>query len=129
MNRTDVQAWLDRYVEAWGANDATLIGALFTDDVVYRYRPWDSDRSTLNGRDAVVSSWLAEPDEPGTWKASYEAYAVDGDRAVAAGISDYPGRGETYHNCFLLRFGSDGRCAEFTEFWVRRPTDAPPPTE
>lgn len=123
MNRTDVQAWLDRYIEAWASNDAKLIGDLFTDDVVYRYRPWDSDRSTVNGREAVVASWLDEPDEPGTWTAHYEPYAIEGDRAVAVGISDYPGRegGEKYHNCFLLRFGPDGRCAEFTEFWFQYP--------
>lgn len=126
MNRSDVQAWLDRYVEAWAANDPKLIGDLFTDDVVYRYRPWDSERSTMRGRDAVVKSWLEEPDEPGTWKASYEPYAVDGDRAVAIGTSDYPGRdgGPIYYNCFLLRFVPDGRCAEFTEYWFERPKEA-----
>jgi len=123
MNRMEVQAWLDRYVEAWATYDAKLIGDLFTDDVVYRYRPWDSERTTVNGRDAVVSSWLENRDEPGTWTARYEPYAVEGDRAAAVGISDYPEQegGETYHNCFLLRFGSDGRCAEFTELWMLLP--------
>lgn len=123
MHRDEVQAWLDRYVEAWAANDAGVIGDLFTEDVVYRYRPWDSDRTTLHGRDAVVASWLEDPDEPGTWTAHYRPYAVEGDRAAAVGVSEYPGRedGETYHNCFLLRFGPDGRCAEFTEFWILQP--------
>lgn len=127
MKRDDVQAWLNRYIEAWVANDARLIGDLFTEDVIYRYRPWDSERTTMRGREAVVASWLAETDEPGSWSARYEPYAVEGDRAVAVGISDYPGEdgAPLFHNCFLLRFAPDGRCAEFTEFWIEHPKDVP----
>ena len=65
---------------------------------------------------------LAEADEPDSWEAHYEPYAVEGDRAVAVGQSHYgetptaPER--TYHNAYLLRFGPDGRCAEFHEFYM-----------
>ena len=122
MNRTDVQTWLDRYVEAWRANEAGPIEALFTDDAVYSYRPWDSDEHTIRGRDAIVASWLEEPDAPEAWDAHYEPYAVDGDRAVAVGWSRYAPTGDdperTYHNAYLLRFAPDGRCAEFHEFYM-----------
>ena len=122
MNRTDVQTWLDRYVEAWRANEAGPSEALFTDDAVYSYRPWDSDEHTLRGRDAIVASWLEEPDAPEAWDAHYEPYAVDGDSAVAVGWSRYAPTGDdperTYHNAYLLRFAPDGRCAEFHEFYM-----------
>jgi ketosteroid isomerase-like protein len=122
MNRTDVQTWLDRYVEAWRANEAGPIEALFTDDAVYSYRPWDSDEHTLRGRDAIVASWLEEPDAPEAWDAHYEPFAVDGDRAVAVGWSRYAATGDdperTYHNAYLLRFAPDGRCEEFHEFYM-----------
>ena len=122
MNRTDVQTWLDRYVEAWRANEAGPIEALFTDDAVYGYRPWDSDEHTMHGRDAIVTSWLEEPDAPASWDAHYEPYAVEGDRAVAVGWSRYAPNGDdperTYHNAYLLRFAPDGRCAEFHEFYM-----------
>ena len=122
MNRTDVQTWLDRYVEAWRANEAGPIEALFTDDAVYSYRPWDSDEHTLRGRDAIVASWLEEPDAPEAWDAHYEPFAVDGDSAVAVGWSRYAPTGDeperTYHNAYLLRFAPDGRCAEFHEFYM-----------
>jgi ketosteroid isomerase-like protein len=122
MNRTDVQTWLDRYVEAWRANEAGPIEALFTDDAVYSYRPWDSDEHTIRGRDAIVASWLEEPDAPEAWDAHYEPFAVDGDRAVAVGWSRYAPTGDdperTYHNAYLLRFAPDGRCAEFHEFYM-----------
>ena len=122
MTRVDVQAWLDRYVEAWRANERGPIEALFTDDAVYSYRPWDSDEMTRIGRDAIVTGWLDDQDEPGSWEAHYEPYAVEGDRAVAVGWSryaptaDHPER--TFHNAYLLRFASDGRCASFHEFYM-----------
>ena len=122
MNGDDVQNWLDRYIAAWRANDAGLIGELFSEDAVYGYRPWDSEENTVRGRDAIVASWLEEPDAPGSWDAAYEPYAVEGDRAVAVGWSRYDPSGEDpermYHNAYLLRFAADGRCAEFHEFYM-----------
>ena len=35
MNRSDVQVWLGRYVEAWRSNDRATIESLFTEDAVY----------------------------------------------------------------------------------------------
>jgi len=122
MDKTAVQDWLDRYVAAWRANDAAPIAELFSEDVVYAYRPWESDEHTVRGRDAVVASWLEDTDEPNAWDAHYEPYAVDGDRAVAVGWSRYAASAEsperTYHNAYLLRFDADGRCAEFHEYYM-----------
>lgn len=123
MNRSDVQTWLDRYVEAWRANEAAPIETLFTDEAVYSYRPWDSDEHTFRGRAAIVDSWLDDTDAPGSWDAHYEPYAVEGDRAVAVGWSKYAADGDeperTYHNAYLIRFAPDGRCAEFHEFYMQ----------
>lgn len=122
MDRSDLQAWLDRYVHAWRTNEPGPIEALFTEDVVYRWRPYPSYRAA-HGIAAVVEAWLGDTrDEPGSWEASYDAFAVDGDRAVATGVSRYfahAGEPErTYHNVFLMRFARDGRCAEFTEVYM-----------
>jgi ketosteroid isomerase-like protein len=122
MTHDDVQAWLDGYVAAWRDNEAETIGRLFSDDVSYRYQPYEEP---VIGREAVVADWLREPDAPGSWSASYAPYAVDGDRAVAVGESRYlreDGSVRTvFHNVFLLRFDADGRCTEFTEYWRERP--------
>jgi len=122
MNRSDVQAWLDRYVEAWRANEPGPIEALFTEDVVYRWRPYES-HPAAHGIAAVVEAWLDDTrDDAETWEASYEPYAVDGDRTVAVGFSHYFATADqperTYHNVFLMRFAPDGRCAEFTELYM-----------
>ncbi len=122
MTRDDVQRWLDAYVEAWRTYDPASVGALFSEDVRYRYQPY---RDPTVGRDALVAEWLEDPDPAGSWSASYAPYAVDGDRAVAVGESTYlhdDGSVRTlFYNVWLLRFDADGRCAEFTEYWRERP--------
>jgi SnoaL-like domain len=131
MDTESVAAWLDRYVEAWLTYDRGQIEALFAEGVEYRYHPYDEP---IVGRNEVVKSWLGESevdtaserDQPGTYEASYRPVAVDGDVAVAIGTSTYrdqPG-GEVvrvYDNCYLIRFDQAGRCAEFTEWYMKRP--------
>ncbi|HET7521562.1 MAG TPA: nuclear transport factor 2 family protein [Candidatus Limnocylindria bacterium] len=122
MDRAAVQAWLDRYVEAWRANSREPIAALFSDDVVYRFAPY-GEKNERRGLEAVVDEWLREPDAPESWEAHYEPFAVDGDRAVATGWSSYAATesdgARRYQNVFLMRFTPDGRCAEFTELYMR----------
>jgi ketosteroid isomerase-like protein len=130
MLREDVDRWLDAYVEAWKSYDRGQIEALFAEDITYRYHPADD---AIEGRAAVVESWLGEGDhpdastrdEPGTFDAAYRAVAVEGDVAVATGISSYrerPGGAvvRVYDNCFVMQFDSEGRCREFTEWFMQR---------
>jgi hypothetical protein len=120
MTREDVDRWLERYVVAWRSYDREAIGDLFSEDASYRYHPYDAE--AVEGRGAIVDLWLEDRDEPGSWEASYEAYAVEGDRAVAVGTSSYAS-GDVYDNVYLLRFDDDGRCAEFTEWFMKRPAE------
>jgi ketosteroid isomerase-like protein len=125
MTHDDVQDWLDRYVSGWRTSAAEAIGALFAEDAEYRYHPWDEP---VRGREAIVRDWVAPEgdastrDQPDSWDAQYEPYAVDGDRAVATGWSRYFATGDTpeklYHNVYLLEFDGDGRCRSFTEFFM-----------
>jgi ketosteroid isomerase-like protein len=115
------QRWLTSYVDAWGTYDAAAIGDLFSEDVEYRYHPWDEP---VRGRAALVENWLADRDEPDTWSAEYRPWLVAGHDAVAVGVSRYFTPDGTvdreYHNVFLCRFDRDGRCREFTEIFLRR---------
>ena len=115
--RADVDAWLERYVAAWKSYDGAEIEALFGEDARYRYHPWDDP---VVGREAIADTWLEDRDEPGSFDASYECYAAEGDRAVAVGTSSYA-RGDVYDNAYLRRFDPDGRCSEFTEWFMKRP--------
>jgi ketosteroid isomerase-like protein len=131
VDKADVDRWLDAYVSAWKSYDRDEVAALFAEDVRYRYHPYDDP---IEGRDAVVESWLGEGehpgastrDTPGTYDATYRAVAVDGNVAVATGSSSYsdePGGPvrRVYDNCFVMRFDAAGRCSEFTEWFIQRP--------
>jgi ketosteroid isomerase-like protein len=41
VERGDAQVWRNRYIAAWLSFDANDGTALFTEDVVYRYHPYD----------------------------------------------------------------------------------------
>jgi len=122
MDEAQAQEWLDRYVDGWRRGDREQIGNLFSEGVSYRYHPYDEP---VLGRQAVVQSWLEDWDPKEPWQAEYAVYAVDGARVVATGSSrymeyrDHPER--LYHNVFLLEFDQEGRCREFTEFFVMQP--------
>ncbi len=131
MDQVAAQDWLDRYVAAWLSYEPSAIGALFSEDVAYRYHPYDDP---IRGRAAVVASWLGESasddastrDDAGTYEASYSPVAVDGDVVVATGRSTYrevPGGPvvRVYENCFVMRFDSAGLCRDFTEYYIQRP--------
>lgn len=124
IDREAVDRWLGDYVAAWKSYDRDAILALFAENVDYRYRPYGDE---ITGRDAVASSWLDDdPDDPGTYDADYRVIAVDGEIAVATGTSTYvkePGGpvDKVYDNCFVIRFDENGRCAEFTEWFMQRP--------
>jgi len=126
------QSWLNAYLAAWLSYDPDAIAALFSDDVAYRYHPYDEP---VVGREAVVASWLgADPsdgastrDAPGTYEAEYAPVAVAGDTVVATGSSRYRDTPDgpvvrVYDNCFVMRFDDEGRCREFTEWYLRRPS-------
>jgi ketosteroid isomerase-like protein len=117
-----VAAWLDGYSQAWGTYDPEQIGALFSEDAVYWYNPFDDP---VRGRDAIVADWLKDRDEAGTYEGAYRPVLVAGDQAVARGYSRYLNTNSTvrdeYDNLFLLRFDADGRCAEFREWYMPKP--------
>jgi ketosteroid isomerase-like protein len=123
VDRLAVSRWLTAYVDAWKTYDRDKIADLFTEDAAYRYDPYDDP---VRGRDAIVQSWLEDPDEPGTFDARYEPVAVDGDVAVAVGMSSYRDASglidRVYDNIFVVRFDDDGRCREFTEWYMKRPS-------
>ena len=123
MDRNHFAVWLDAYVEAWRSNDSTAIARLFSEKARYFYGPYGEP---VVGRDAIVASWLDNPDAPSSWQAAYAPLAIDGDVLVATGESIYyepDGKIERtrYSNIFVCRFDPDGRCREFREWFMEQP--------
>jgi ketosteroid isomerase-like protein len=131
MDRSSVQDWLDRYSAAWLSYDEGDIRALFAPDARYRYHPYDPDSDAVVGVDAIVKDWVdpQSRDAEGTYDSRYEAFAVDGDRAVAVGWSRYYEDAskakltKEYRNAYLLEFDAEGRCTDFTEFFMETPAN------
>ena len=124
LEREQVQSWLDAYVAAWKSYDREQIAALYSEGVTCRYHPWDE---AIVGRDAVVESWFGagegapSRDPEGTYDGAYITAAIEGDLAVVTGTSTYTDPDVVYDNCWLIRFDDEGRCREFTEWYMRRP--------
>ena len=122
MDRQGFQDWLDRYVDAWKTYDPDKIAALFSEDVEYLYHPNDEPEV---GRELLVSNWLDQKDEPGTYDAEYHPVAIDPDGTyVANGWSRYyetPGgkMRDEYWNVYIIRFNDAGECTSFIEYWIQ----------
>ncbi|MFL5720812.1 MAG: nuclear transport factor 2 family protein [Chloroflexota bacterium] len=110
--------WMGAYLRAWETNDPEEVGALFSDEALYLTEP---SAEPWHGRPEIVEGWLGRKDEPGD--ATFEwAPLVDSDRlGVITGRTTYLS-GDDYDNLWVIRFDDDGRCSEFTEWWMRRAT-------
>jgi hypothetical protein len=120
ITHQSVNQWLQDYIAAWKSYNPQAIGALFSQDAVYRYNPYDAG---MRGRDQIVAGWLNDRDEANTYSAEYEVLAVDGNTAVTQGRSLYYGAdGKTvkrqFDNIFVLKFDDQGRCTDFCEWWM-----------
>lgn len=108
-----VARWVDAYVRAWESNDPDHIGALFTEDGRYYTAPF---RPPWTGRQGIVDGWLKRKDELGQWEFRYEVMAVADGVGFVRGWTAYPD--VTYSNLWVIRLAGDGRCEEFTEWWM-----------
>lgn len=123
INKASVTAWLQAYIQAWKSYDEKAIGELFSENVIYSYHPY---RESVRGRDAIVDLWIKDSDPQGTYDGYYEPLLIEGDRAVTHGRSSYfEEDGKTlkteFDNIFVLQFDEQGRCAEYSEWYMERP--------
>ena len=122
-DRGTAAEWLRRYRVAWESNDEADIRALFTDDAVYNYHPFEPEPAA--GIEAIVASWLENRDEPGDTEFEGRVLAVDGEVAIVQCVTSYVRANPptTYDNLWVIRLRDDGRASEFTEWYIARPTD------
>lgn len=115
-----LEAWIQRYIKAWSTDDPTDVATLFAEDALYYQAPYATPRE---GRDAIVSWWIAAGDSTNEWAFEYEIIAEEAHVGVVRAVTEYGAAegedsGKTYHNVWIVRFNDDGECVEFTEFWM-----------
>jgi hypothetical protein len=117
---TALAAWMARYERAWESNDPDEIGALFSDDALYYTEPY---REPWRGREEIVEKWLDRKDEPGGWTFEWEPLVDTPELAIITGTATYRDPPLGYSNLWVLRLADDGRCREFTEWWMEHKAD------
>lgn len=115
MTDSTVANWLEAYRRAWTSNDPDDIRALFTADAEYYTAPF---RPPWRGREEIVDGWLGRRDQPGDWTFRSEILLESPDLSVVRGWTTYRDPERAYSNLWLLRMASDGRCRQFTEWFM-----------
>ncbi|MFC6884184.1 MULTISPECIES: nuclear transport factor 2 family protein [Actinomadura] len=120
----NVAGWIERYRRAWLDKDAEGVADLFTPDGVYASDPLAPPHV---GRDAIRAYWRRATRTQEHLDLSFGAPVAQGARAAVewwATMRDDdwykpsgPDGGVTLPGCLVLRFASDGRCAELREYY------------
>jgi SnoaL-like domain len=115
---SQLQHWVEAYRHAWISNDPADIRSLFSEDAIYRTEPY---ATPWRGRTTIVESWLERKEDPGDTQFSWHPLVAAGDAAVVVGETVYRTPPRTYCNLWVIRLDQEGRCVEFTEWWMERP--------
>lgn len=107
--------WMDRYVLAWSSNDGVDIGALFTEDAVYDPQTAEGE---WEGIAEIVARWQEIDDDEENWVFQWRPLVETDDLAVVTGRTRYENPRASYRNLFVIRFADDGRCYDFTEWYI-----------
>lgn len=114
-NIDQVATWVDGYVRAWNSNSPGDIAALFTEDAHYFTAPF---RTPWRGTGEIVEGWLERKEEPGDATFSWEPLVLTPELTIIQGMTTYRTPPQIFSNLWIIRLDHDGRCREFTEWWM-----------
>ena len=117
LEKKTVENWVDGYLQAWNSNDPGQIGSLFTQDALYYTSPFNQPWS---GREAIISQWLAGQDAPGSFRFRYQVLSAADNLGIVRGWTEYLEPPREYSNIWVIRFDDQGKCSEFTEWFMQR---------
>jgi uncharacterized protein (TIGR02246 family) len=113
-----LKEWVEAYIRAWNSNDPAEIGALFTEDALYHTEPF---AEPWRGREQIVKRWLERKDEPGQATFEWRELIATPETAIIVGTATYREPPRFYSNLWVIRLDDEGRCQEFTEWWMEQP--------
>jgi ketosteroid isomerase-like protein len=119
--------WLERYRRAWIERDADAAAELFTDDAIYREKPFEQP---FSGRDAIRQYWSTVTQTQSRIELRYGSPVVEGRRVAVEWWANLVNDGSpvTLAGEFLLVFDQHGRCRELREYWALTPGRMDPPS-
>ncbi|GLY14055.1 nuclear transport factor 2 family protein [Kineosporia rhizophila] len=109
-------SWIAAYLRAWQSNAPDDIGGIFASDARYFTAPY---AQPWVGREAIVAGWIARGDVPGSFAMDWDIVSCTEDVQVVRATTRYPAT--TFSNLWVIRLDRDGRCREFTEYWMEHP--------
>lgn len=107
--------WMDGYVLAWSSNEEEHIRALFTEDAVYDPQTADGE---WDGIEEIVARWKEIDDDEDNWAFQWRPLVETDGLAVVTGRTRYEEPPASYRNLFVISFSDDGRCYDFTEWYI-----------
>jgi len=115
-----LSTWLDGYKRVWEEKDPDGAAALFTEDGVYAWGPYEEP---MRGREAIKARWV-------------EVTAAQSDvRFTSTVLGEVDSGGVAHWNCkfkvpgdleieldgiFIVVLTDDGLCSDFREWWNER---------
>ena len=86
MNRSDLQAWLERYADAFVREDPDAAARLFSADATYQ---WGHFGELLRAPQEIRAKWAAAIDPSGQANCEFEILAIGDGLAFARWIASY----------------------------------------
>ena len=105
---------MDGYIKAWTSGQPEEIADLFTEDATYD--PQTSEERWTGGTPSSPRQDVG--DQPGTWTFEWEPILETHGLSVITGRTEYFDEGRNFRNLWTIRLTDDGRCREFTEWWI-----------
>lgn len=121
ISKTDLDAWLRAYEQAWEQKDADAVAKLFTPNARYFETPYSAP---FEGPAGVSEYWTRVTANQQDIDFQYEVIAVDGNTGVATWSSKFKtipdGTPVELNGAFVLDFDGSKRCVRLREWWHAR---------
>ncbi len=116
--RERFQEWLRDYGNAWERRDPEAAAALFSDDALYYWTPFDEPKK---GREGIATAWREATSRQRNVRFSYDVLAVIGETGIARWQASlerrWTGRPVELDGILVAEFDSEARCRVFREWW------------
>jgi hypothetical protein len=76
----------------------------------------------LHGHQEIVGWWQEQDDDPDRWDFEWLPLVETEEIAVVTGATRCVDPETSYRNLFVIKFDEDGRCRDFTEWYIEEDT-------